>query len=254
MSVLGDDERMRGCRCVVAAGGDGTVADVVNMRLGLPVVHLPVGNENLFAREFGHGVGVEELADVIVDGEERVIDLGRVGERYFSLMLSVGYDATVAHLVQRRRSRRGGGVRRVSGGSYLWPMFEAICGYRFPVIELEADGEVARGSMALVFNVGQYGFGMRFAEHAVCDDGLLDWIVLEKRGVLAMARYAWHIRSGSHLKLPDVKHGRAKRIKISCEGGKGSGAVQADGDPAGFTPVDVDVEVGAMKVLVKGGG
>src|SRR5581483_8755099 len=83
------------CRCLVAAGGDGTVGALVNERPGVPITVLPAGTENLFARHFGLGRDPARLAAIIAEGRMARIDLGLTGARRFTLMAGIGFDADV---------------------------------------------------------------------------------------------------------------------------------------------------------------
>src|SRR5260370_11166914 len=62
------------CRCLVAAGGDGTVAALVNERPTVPITVLPTGTENLFARHFGLSRRPERLAATIAGGQLASLD------------------------------------------------------------------------------------------------------------------------------------------------------------------------------------
>jgi len=113
-ALLGDPGAMADVRCVVAAGGDGTVAAVINELVGdVPLAVLPTGNENLFARALGFDVAPARLARAIVAGARRRLDLGQArtaaGTRRFGLMLSAGFDADVIHRIAHSRAR--GAVR-----------------------------------------------------------------------------------------------------------------------------------------------
>ncbi len=101
------------CRGLVAAGGDGTVAALINERPRVPVTVLPAGTENLFAQQFGIGRDVEALADTIAAGQSVRIDLGSADGRLFSLMAGLGFDADV---VSRHHEARvqGGRMRTTS--------------------------------------------------------------------------------------------------------------------------------------------
>ena len=94
-----------GCRCLVAAGGDGTVAALVNECPGVPISVLPTGTENLFARHFGLSREPRRLAATIAGGRVSHLDLGVTGDRRFALMAGIGFDADV---VTRHHTARVG--------------------------------------------------------------------------------------------------------------------------------------------------
>src|SRR5205823_8251454 len=137
----------------VAAGGDGTVLEVVNRAPGVPVALLPLGTENLVARFCGVARDPRTVADIIATGTRRQIDVARANERTFCLMASAGFDAAVVHRVHRRRR---GHITRLS---YGLPIVQLLQDYHFPMIDVEVldTGERLRGSLAFVFNVPRYG-------------------------------------------------------------------------------------------------
>ncbi|PYM80205.1 MAG: diacylglycerol kinase [Candidatus Rokuibacteriota bacterium] len=246
-AALADPDLGRSWRCAVAVGGDGTVADVINeMPPGLPLAVLPAGNENLFARALGSPADPETLAAAILAGRTRRIDLGRAGRRLFSLMVGIGFDAEVAHRVARRR-RGPGSFRPVGRWRYLLPILGALRRLPPGPVEVQADGVRARGAHCLVFNLPHYACALPLAGDARPDDGLLDWIVLERPGRLALARYSLAVLRSAHLGRPDVRHGRARHLRIV---GGPLAPVQLDGDPAGFTPVEIEVLADALAVIV----
>src|SRR5438552_17169784 len=102
---------MARCRAVVAAGGDGTVAQVINeLRPGTPLAVFPAGNENLFAAAFGFADDAAALARALAARRTRALDLGRASasgrQRLLALMLRAGFDAEV---VRRLVACRGSG-------------------------------------------------------------------------------------------------------------------------------------------------
>ena len=245
-ALLARPDLATSCRCVVAAGGDGTVADVINeMTVDVPFAMLPSGNENLFAREFGFTRDARQLAAVIAAGRTQRIDLARAGGRLFSLMLSVGFDAAVVHRVVEWRTN-GAALRRVRRVSYAKPIFDVLRSYQYGRMELEADGVRASGTHAFVFNLPQYGFHLPFAPDARGDDGLLDWLVFERPGFVPMLSYFLSLVRTKHLARPDVYHGRARRVCITAPEPM---PVQMDGEAAGMTPVEVEVVPSAIQVL-----
>ena len=89
-------------RTLVAVGGDGTAAELVNRTPpGLPLTIFPAGNENLLARYFGLGATPEECCRAIVDGAVLRRDAGRANQRVFLLMIGCGFDAEVVHILHR---------------------------------------------------------------------------------------------------------------------------------------------------------
>jgi diacylglycerol kinase family enzyme len=243
-ALLQDPSLSSWCRCLVVAGGDGTVASVINEPLTVPLAVLPLGNENLLAKELGFTRGPEALADAIAASRTRKLDLGLANTRRFTLMLSAGFDADVVHRVDRWRTR-GATLRRVSHRSYLTPIAQSLWQYRHDEIELITPEARVRGRHVLIFNIPRYGGGVQFLPHARPDDGLLDWIVLERPGRWRMLDYLQAIRRGVHLRRADVKHGRASRILLDGH----AVPLQVDGDPCGFTPMEVKALPGALCVI-----
>lgn len=230
-------------RCVVAAGGDGTLREVIGRAPGAAVAPLPLGNENLAARFCGLGRDPVRLADVITSGGVRACDLARCDGRPFCLMATAGFDAEV---VRRSHRRRRGHINHLG---YLVPLLQSLQNYAYPEVEVEVhdDGERLRGAMALVFNLPQYALRLPLGAGARPDDGLLDVLVLERPGVASLARYFAALLGGTLRRLPDCRHRLARRVRLSSSGPV---PLQADGDPAGFLPVTVEVVPGALNLLV----
>jgi len=250
-ALLGDPAALAGVRCVVAAGGDGTIAAVINeLAADVPLAVLALGNENLLARALALPDDPIGLARVIAAGRTRRLDLGlgstSAGPRRFALMLSAGFDADVVHRVAHRRSA-GGAPRRVSRTSYVGPLAAALCAYRHAPLAVMADGVAARAAYCLVSNLPDYALTLRPAAGARADDGLLDWLAFERRGRVALARYAWAVARARHAGLAHVQAGRARRLTLTSAGPV---PVQLDGDPWGFTPATVEALPAALTVVM----
>lgn len=256
-ALLGEPRVGERFHAVVSAGGDGSMAGVVNDLAagGAPtrtaVAMLPMGNENLFGKEFGYDRGPGRLAEMIDRRQTRDIDIGDAGGRLFTLMCGVGFDARVVERLDHWR-RSGQGLKRANRLSYMPRVMSTIAEYRYRPIVLEADGRSVTGAHAFVFNIGQYGGGMRIGRHADPADGLLDWIVFEKPGLVRLAGYGLSVYLRRHLKRKDVHHGKADRITLrGADDAAGAPLpVQVDGDPGGATPVDITVRPGAMRIVV----
>lgn len=246
--ALDDPQCRLACRALVAAGGDGTLSDLVNLnaRWGLPISHFPLGTENLFAAHYGLPRDPAAFAAVMARGRMKTIDLATADGRLFALMLSAGFDADVAHRLAAWRHWEGG-LRRVRRHSYLLPIAEALDRYHHPPIRLIADGVERTAYLALIFNIPRYGFNLPFLPHAREDDGKLDWIALMRPGFWPLLGFTRDLFLRRHLKRADVCYGRADRVELS---GQNPAPIQVDGDACGFTPRVIEARPAALRVIV----
>jgi diacylglycerol kinase family enzyme len=230
-------------RCVIAAGGDGTLLEVVNRAPGVPITVLPLGNENLVARYCGMKRSGASVAAAVAAGYVHALDLARADARVFCLMASVGIDADVVHRVHRRRR---GHINRLT---YVVPLIQALTAYGFPMVEAEIEdtGERLRGATVFLFNLPEYALGLPIAIEAKADDGLLDLCVFDEPGVMALVRYLTAIATSRHRELPDFRHRKVRRVCLTAQG---EAPIQTDGDPAGRLPITIEVASGALPLVV----
>jgi diacylglycerol kinase (ATP) len=246
VEVAGDPCSAERYRAVVVAGGDGTLNRVINLQRQLPVFVFPLGNENLFSRELGCCGVAEHAADVIAAGRTQTIDLGRAGERLFAIVASAGFDGDAAHRLAHWRTQADR-LRRVWSVDYAMPMLNSAWHYRYPPIDVDADGRKVRGALCMVFNVPQYASRLPLAFDADPHDGLLDWLVFEKPGNLPLMGYALSVWLKRHRERSDVHHGRARRVVF---GASEPVPLEIDGEAAGFAPVMIEVVPDAVRVIV----
>jgi diacylglycerol kinase family enzyme len=237
-----------GLRCVVAAGGDGTLVETLNRAPGQPVALLPVGTENLVARFLKIDRSGEKLAQIIAAGAYRRLDLGRaeVGagvSRVFCLMAGAGFDADVVHRLHRRRHGH------IDKASYVWPIIQALRRYPYPLMDVEDldSGERWRGAQVFVFNLPQYAVGLPLAPEARGNDGRLNLCVFERPGIANLFRYVTSVLRGRRDKIRDFHHRFIRRVRLSAAQPV---RLQTDGDPAGSLPVTIDVIPAALTLLV----
>jgi diacylglycerol kinase (ATP) len=242
------------CRGLVAVGGDGTVAALVNERPKVPITVLACGTENLFARHFRLSRDPARLAAAVASGRVIRTDLGSLRGRRFALMAGFGFDADVVTRHHATRTRRTGLPRPTHRVAYVEPVLRSSYAYRFPpmTVTISDPGreEVLSGSTIFLFNLPRYALGLPFAPTASGSDGLLDLVVFQKPGPFQALHYVWLVVRGLHLDRPGVDH---RKVRLASLSSPSRVPVQLDGDPCGFLDGDSwesDVLPGAIDVLV----
>lgn len=230
-------------RCLVAAGGDGTVGDLVNRFPESPIAVLPLGTENLLAKYLGIPRSGQFVADMIAAGETKPFDLCTIGERRFTLMAGFGFDADV---VRRVDDSRQGHIRH---WSYARPMWQAIRNYDFPEMRFYFDDnpEPLTATVGFAVNLPVYGFKLPIAKAADPHDGLVDVRLFSPKTRFQFLKQFASVVRGRHERLPSVQCLQAKAIRVECDR---EVPIQVDGDPAGFTPATIRVQSGGFRAVV----
>jgi YegS/Rv2252/BmrU family lipid kinase len=240
--ALAADAVRQGYRTVVAAGGDGTINEVVNGLAGSDVALgvLPVGTMNVFAAELGLPKRLREAWRVILEGKTREVDLARANRQYFVQLAGVGLDAQVVKETTWDMKRKLGPL------SYL--LSAAQVAARKPPKLLVHDGtRTEEGSFVLIGNGRFYGGRLEFFREARIDDGLLDVLVFKRMSHLDIARYMGNVLVGRHTTLPDVVYFQARKVRVESEE---EVPVEVDGELATVLPVTFRIVSSKLKVLV----
>ncbi len=238
-----------GIDLVIAAGGDGTVNEVVNGIVGSNTAMgtLPIGTVNIWAREMGLSMDLVSAAKDLMAGVLEQVDVGQAGNRYFLLMAGVGFDAAVTADVPSAEKRRFGAIAYVKRAVQLMGQFQGQRSW------LHIDGQRVRGRvlMMVIGNSQLYGGAIKFTANAVLDDGWLEVCVIKGRSILmaAPSRLLSVLTRGYH-RDPKVVYYRAKSVRIN---GKRPLPVQVDGDYLGMTPMQFRVVPQKLWVLVPPG-
>ena len=238
--AIARDAVRAGTSLVVAAGGDGTVAEVVNGLLAGPAAAprpalgiLPLGTANVLAHELAIPASPAALADLLVRRSTRPIWPGvleQAGQRrYFVQMVGAGFDADVVRRVSRPLKRRIGGL------AYAWQGLVEALHYPFPQIEVSLDG-VATTTHGVIVSKGQlYAGRYRLAPDASPLHSGFSAVLFDRPGALSVLASGLALPLGQVLRLPGVRALPARRAIVSV----GAAPVQADGDPAGVGGFEV---------------
>ena len=254
----GDCERLarealaRGVRQVAACGGDGTVHEVVNGLTNSDAVLgiVPCGRGNDLVRALGLSSDVEDVVNTLVHGVDRAIDLGKVGDRFFATVASLGFDTAVA---QRMRTQGTGFLTRALkvGGtvSYGLTVLRTLVGYRSPIVRLRGDFGVFEGRilLAATANAPFYGSGVKIAPDAMVDDGVLDVCIVADVSRWTVLRMFLRAYSGAHVGHSAVRVVQTRTLQIESDDPLW---IFADGEPMCEIPAKIEVVPGALKVKV----
>lgn len=247
----GDGQRLArqavdcGYDLVVAAGGDGTINEVVNGLVGSQTMlaTLPLGTMNVWARELGLPLQPRAAAQTMLGWSPRSIDVGRAGERYFLLMAGIGFDAAITANIRPAEKRRFGALAYVARG------IEEVIRIRGTRANLFLDGRriKARVLMIVIGNSQLYGGLVKITHRASIDDGLLDVCVIKgDNGLNAIGHLIAILRRRFSLN-PDIAYYRAHEIEVIT---RPPLPVQVDGDPIGTTPMRFTVVPAALRALL----
>jgi diacylglycerol kinase family enzyme len=206
-----------------AAGGDGSVATVATVAVerDLPLVVVPYGTRNHFARDLGLDRDDPLAALEGFAGEERRVDVGRAGERRFLNNVSLGLYATLVHRREHHRRRR----QALAGLRALWLGLR-----RRPEVWASVDGEPLRARVLLAAN-NAYDLSLfSIGERDRLDGGRLH--LYAANGLLPRA---WEERSGERFRIDAP----TERLRAAV-----------DGEPVVLeTPLELALEPRALRVL-----
>ena len=213
---------------VVAAGGDGTINEVINGILRatpdgptLPFGILPLGSANDFNKLAGLPDSVTEAFEVILAGKTRPIDAGRVNDRYFINNSAIAMEPTV--------TLESWKIKRISGESrYLVALLKALARLSAWQMDVKWDDGQYQGPAYLlsVCNSERTG-GFTMAPGAEIDDGVLDLVIAKEVPKLTFLQMLMQLMQGRHTEHKDVIFTRVTEISITTEPGT---PVHADGE------------------------
>lgn len=234
-----------GYHIVAAAGGDGTINEVVNGLAGstTALAPLPFGTMNVWARELGLPLNPRAAAEALLTWQVRTIDLGRVCGRYFLLMAGIGFDAAVTAGVLPHVKRRLGAF------AYVLTGIDHLLRIRGTRAWLVLDGKRVKGRVLLIVagNSQLYGGLIKITHRATIDDGLLDICVIKGNGIGSLLFHLISIFRRRYSSDPEIEYYRARKVNITT---RTALPVQVDGDTICETPVTVEVVPRALHALM----
>jgi diacylglycerol kinase (ATP) len=240
-----------GCELIIAAGGDGTLNEVINgvarnaSRVCIGLVPLGTGND--FARSLQLPVTIAENIDILRRGKRRSIDLVRVRSdrvRYFINVSAGGFSGLVDEKLTPDLKKTWGPLAYVRSAAAALSELHA---YRTEV-ELD-DGERLDVELynIIVANGAYVAGGLPVAPESDPGDGLLDVILIPKRSTGEMLLLVAQIVLGNHLRSESIIFRRTPRLRVRSQPGMW---FNADGELVGNEPATFEIIPHAIQFVV----
>ncbi|MEP6534426.1 MAG: diacylglycerol kinase family protein [Bryobacteraceae bacterium] len=239
-----------GADVILAAGGDGTINEVMNgmIHSDVPLGILPAGTANVLACEMKIGTRMTVVAEKLHTLLPRKIAVGRLtqaGEhdgRHFILMAGAGLDAMIVYQIDA-------GLKAALGKVAYWVAGFRQVGRRLAEMDVRVDGRDLRCSFALASRVRNYGGDLNIARNASLLNDHFELVLFEGPSSLAYLKYFTGALTNRLAGMKGVKLLRAQRVELL---GASNPRVylQIDGERAGVLPATLSIIPNAINLLM----
>lgn len=254
---------------IIAAGGDGTINEVINGIAGeaIPLAILPLGTTNVLAKELGIPENVKGALEVAISRTPTVVSIGKIvrslednrnnppspplikggmggfyGEniqsthpssffsRLFVLMAGIGFDGETVFGIDDN-------IKKFSGkGAYIYSGMKTLFHFHPNELIFDIDGTMHSGYSAIISKAAKYGGNFKITPDASLADPSFYVCIFKGKNRFDILRYVFGIASRTHLNFKDIEYLKATNIEI-----KGNAHIQIDGDYCCMTPAKVEV-------------
>lgn len=235
----------QGAELIIAAGGDGTINEVINgmVHSSVPLAVIPFGTANVLANEIGLHI---DSASKLEQYHPMRIGLGRISAadappRHFLLMAGIGFDAKVVYEVSA-------GLKNRIGKIAYWAAGFSQFGRRLVEFDTCAGGEVHKCSFALASRVRNYGGDFEIATWVTLLDNCFELVLFEGEYSSRYLLYLAGMLSGRLARTRGVKLLRVTRADFSAPPDSRV-HVQIDGEYLGRLPASVEIVPDALTLL-----
>jgi len=240
----------RGADLIVAAGGDGTINEVVEgmVHSRVPLAILPAGTANVLAMEMKLGSRLERVAERLEECRPQRIPVGRLVcdggrvDRHFMLMAGIGLDAHIVYNVNAAIKARVGKLA-------YWVAGWSLLGKRLGQFSVEVGGHRRECSFALISKVRNYGGDFEIARSVNIIDDEFELVLLEGRNTLRYVKYFTGMVLNNLAAMKGATVLRSDRITVCCPSDPRI-YVQIDGEFAGKLPAEIRIVRDAITLLI----
>ncbi len=243
--------RADGYETVVALGGDGTVHEVINGLMRLPVEQrprlgiVPIGSGNDFAFAVGIAPNPQEAIRRAFTGAERWVDVAVIRDgsgrsEYFNNTAGLGFDAAINIRTRKLKFFTGFAM-------YLTATLQSIAGnFTAPHLKVTYDGGTLDQPilMLTVGNGPREGGGFITTPASKVDDGVLDFVYITQVSQFRMLQLLPKVMNATHIHEPDVKLGQTTKLVIEADRAL---PIHIDGEL--FAPYEADVRQVEIEII-----
>jgi diacylglycerol kinase family enzyme len=239
-----------GFEVVAAAGGDGTVNEVlrglVGGRAALAVV--PLGMANVLAHELRMPFTPAGIAAVLAHGPPRRVHLGVAAGRHFLMMASTGFDTRVIAAVRADLKRRLGKL------SYLGAGIATLARDPGPPSRVTVGGETVTAGIVVAANGSRYAGGFVVAPEARLEEPELTVCLFTGWRRFDIVRYTAALVLGRLDRLPDLRVLRARCLRVEALEPASGGLLQLDGELAVPLPAEIRIADETLSLIAPDSG
>lgn len=190
---------------IYSVGGDGTLNEVVNGIVGSKNILgiIPCGSGNDFYKTLSK-----------IDDPLPLIDIGKINNKYFINIVSVGIDAEIADNVSKMK-KINIPPNQIYNASMVYTFFK----YKYKNLNIEIDENNTKGKCTIltVCNGTTYGGGYKIAPTASLTDGYFDVYFVEKINKPLIPFIIGMLKKGTHEKHKKIHKSKATKIKFKCD-------------------------------------
>jgi YegS/Rv2252/BmrU family lipid kinase len=229
---------------IAAVGGDGTLRETA-----LSVVHtdrvlglLPCGTGNDYARAVGIPTDAAAALDILLNGENRVVDAGQANDQVFFNIAGFGFDVDVLDYTEEFKPKCKNGET-----AYRLGVLKALFGLKLRKTTLTfPDGTIERNVLMAAAGVGtHFGGGMNVLPESDMSDGLLDVCIAHDVNRITVLGLLPKFIKGKHVGLKCITYRKATEVSVVCDP---VSRIEVDGERMDGTPVTFRVLPGALKI------
>lgn len=229
---------------VVAIGGDGTVMAILpyivnnNIKLGI----IPCGTANLLAKKLNIPSNIPQAVDILINGTQKLIDVGKINESYFILRVGYGIDADIisgaSYFLKQKLGYIAYLIQGIKCAFNLSPKKFEIC--------TDEKSYTVNASAVIVSNAGNmFGNGFSVAPGSDLSDGMLDVFVLHAKNIIEFLAVIFQILFNKHRANSNVLYEKTNHITINSQGSN----LHIDGELCIPKIADISLMHNALAVL-----